>query len=121
MLPTTLPGINLFMALYGLTVFLETPAAQRKGRKRYIAASFVITALYTLSGTLDMAQYFQVLFKSTSPGDWARLMQPDEFHRNWKHMLSLASAGLFVMIGDALLVRALIHILISLKNVWRCS
>jgi hypothetical protein len=32
------PGIHLFMALYELSVFLETPMPLRKGRKRYIAS-----------------------------------------------------------------------------------
>ena len=45
------------MALYGLSVFLETPAPQRKGRKRYIAASFAITAFSAVSASLDMAVY----------------------------------------------------------------
>jgi hypothetical protein len=43
---TMTPGINLFMSLYSLTVFLETPEPQRKGRKRYIVASFMITVLF---------------------------------------------------------------------------
>jgi hypothetical protein len=89
---TTTPGINLFMSLYGLTVFLETPEPQRKGRKRYIVASFMITVLFSLGASLDMADYLQSLFKSTSTPDW-------------KYFVSYTAAGLFIAVGDALLVR----------------
>jgi hypothetical protein len=91
------------MALYGLSVFLETPEPQRKGRKRYIAASFVITGLRALGGSLDMANYFQVLFKSTSVADWNELFLVN-FSGDWKYILSNTVLGLVPMIGDALLV-----------------
>ena len=104
-MPTTTPGIHLFMAIYGLSVFLETPELQKKGRKRYIAASFVITALSALSASLDMAHYFQALFKSISPGHWQELMEIT-FNEDWKYFLSATGVGLVTMIGDALLVRA---------------
>lgn len=91
------------MALYGLSVFLETPEPQRKGRKRYIAASFVITGLRTLGGSLDMANYFQVLFNSTSVGHWKELFLVN-FSADWKYILSNTVLGLVPMIGDALLV-----------------
>jgi hypothetical protein len=103
-LPMT-PGIHLFMALYGLSVFLETPGPQRKGRKRYIAASFVITVLSALSASLDMANYFQVLFGSTSPSNWRKLMVIS-FMEGWKRLLGNTAFGLVIMIGDTLLVRA---------------
>lgn len=102
MLPTA--GIHVFMALYGLTVFLETPDAQKKGRKRYIAASFIITVLRALSASLDMANFFQTLFKSTSPSQWATLMST-EYYPNWKCYLGNTALGLVPMVGDTLLVR----------------
>jgi hypothetical protein len=101
---TTTPGINLFMSLYGLTVFLETPKPQRKGRKRYIVASFVITTLFSFA-SLDMANYFQTLFKSTSPSHWRELLRVS--YQDWKYFVGYIAAGLFIAIGDALLVGAL--------------
>jgi hypothetical protein len=101
---TTTPGINLFMSLYGLTVFLETPEPQRKGRKRYIVASFVITVLFSLMASLDMANYFQPLFKSTSPSHWRELFRL--YSLDWKYFVGYTAAGLFIAIGDALLVGA---------------
>ena len=91
------------MALYGLSVFLETPEAQRKGRRRYIAASFVITALASLTASLDQANYFQILFKATSPDDWRDLYF--NVYDDWKYVMSNSVLGIAIMIGDALLVR----------------
>jgi hypothetical protein len=98
------PGIHLFMALYGLSVFLETPHAQRKGRKRYIAASFLITALSVFTVSLDMANFFQTLFKSTSPDHWLTLMAG--YAEDWKYFASNTGFGLVILIGDVLLVSA---------------
>jgi hypothetical protein len=53
------------MSLYGLSVFLEIPEPQRKGRKRYIVvASFMITVLFSFGASLEMANHFQSLFES---------------------------------------------------------
>ncbi|KAJ2924615.1 hypothetical protein H1R20_g12486, partial [Candolleomyces eurysporus] len=95
-------GIHLFMALYGLSVFLETPEPLRKGRKRYIAVSFVLTTLKALTASLDMAHYFQTLFKSTSTDHWHELFHGS--YRDWKYLTSTASLGLVIIIGNALLV-----------------
>lgn len=91
------------MAIYGLLAFIDTPKPQRKGRKRYIAVSFVITVLRALSGSLDVANYFQILFKSTSPVDWQELMLL-KFYKGWKHLFASAGVALVLMIGNALLV-----------------
>ena len=101
---TTTPGINLFMSLYGLTVFLETPEPQRKGRKRYIVGSFMITVLFSFSASLDMANYFQKLFKSTSLSHWYELVGVSDL--DWMYRVGYTAAGLFIAIGDALLVGA---------------
>ena len=99
-----IPGIHLFMALYGLSVFLETPEPLRKGRKRYIAVSFGITTISAFTASLDMADYFQTLFKSTSPSHWQELFSA--FSKEWGYFASSAGLALIIMIGDALLVSA---------------
>jgi hypothetical protein len=81
------PGIHLFMVLYELSVFLETPAPQRKGRHGYIAASLLITALSALTGSLDMVNDFQTLFESTSPLHWRQLFATN-FTEGRKYLLS---------------------------------
>ena len=95
------------MAFYGLSVFLEASERLRKGRRRYIATSFVITGLTTFIASLDMAGYFQVLFKSTSPSHWRELMAIHS--SDWKSLLSRIGLGILVWIGDALLVSAHHH------------
>ena len=95
------------MALYGLSVFVETPEQLRKGRKRYIATSFVITCLSALTAALDMSGYFQVLFGSTSPFHWQKLMQIS--HSNWSTLFGDTALSLLVWIGDALLVSVYSH------------
>ncbi|KAJ2917984.1 hypothetical protein MD484_g2437, partial [Candolleomyces efflorescens] len=95
-------GIHIFMVLYGFSVFLETPKHSRKGRKRYIATSLVITALSAFSASLDMARYFQVLFGSTSPSHWHKLHVATL--SRWEGLLTGTILGVLVWIGDALLV-----------------
>ncbi|RXW15615.1 hypothetical protein EST38_g10233 [Candolleomyces aberdarensis] len=95
-------GIHIFMAFYGLSVFLETPEHLRKGRRRYIATSFTITCLAALTASLDIAEYFQALFSSTSSSHWAELLMLDA--QQWKKNLSITVLGILVWIGDALMV-----------------
>ncbi|KAJ2923528.1 hypothetical protein H1R20_g13566, partial [Candolleomyces eurysporus] len=95
-------GIHIFMAFYGLSVFLETPEHLRKGRRRYIATSFIITCLSALTASLDMADYFQVLFASTSPSHWVEVMMLSA--EQWKPILSRTILVILVWIGDALMV-----------------
>ena len=93
------------MALYGLSIFLETAAHLRKGRRRYIATSFIITVLSSLSASLDIVTYFQALFKSTSGRHWAQIMA--EQSDSWGYILSVATVGCLILFGDALLVMIL--------------
>jgi hypothetical protein len=102
-----LTGIHLFMALYGLSVFLETPEPLRRGRKRYIATSIVITASSALTASLDTANYSQVIFKIASVDQWSEALYVS--FSGWKFWLSAAAVGLTTIIGEALLVRALLH------------
>ena len=90
------------MAIYGLSVFLETPKASRKGRTRYIVVSVIITLLAAFSASLDMAVYFQVLFQATSPTDWQMRLQGIALQ--WRTLLSGVCVAVLVWIGDALLV-----------------
>ena len=88
-------------------MFLETPEHLRRGRKRYIVASFAITCLSTLIASLDIADYFQLLFQSTSPSHWRELRI--ENSQNWKRLLSDTLLGILVRIGDTLLVSVYHH------------
>ena len=97
------------MALYGLSVFLETPAHLRKGRKRYIAASLLITTLATLSASLDMEVYFQVLLGSSSARHWLSLFSNST--NKWDAQVSSAAVGCLILIADGLLVSVCLCVL----------
>ena len=96
-------GIHLFMALYGLSVFLETPKELREGRRRYIALSFVFTLLATISASSDMASGFQILFRATTAVDFYKLVA--EMNSFWLRYLTSATIHVAIFVGDALLVR----------------
>jgi hypothetical protein len=51
-----------------------------------------------------MAIYFQSLFKSTSPSHWRELLLLNFL--DWKYRMGYTAAGLFIAVGDALLVGA---------------
>jgi hypothetical protein len=83
------PGVHISMALYGLSVFLETAQHLRKGRRRYIATNFTITMLVALSASIDVAQYFQVLLQSSSGRRLIQIVQSSE--GEWERTLSTAA------------------------------
>ncbi|RXW16363.1 hypothetical protein EST38_g9491 [Candolleomyces aberdarensis] len=95
-------GIHLFMAIYGLSVFLETRPDLRKGRHRYVVISFFITFLVTFAGSLDAVWAFKLLFESTSSSDFIFLME--KYFLSWERWGSTCSLTLMVFIGDVLLV-----------------
>jgi hypothetical protein len=90
-------------------------------------ASLAITVLFSLAGSLDMAKHFQFLFNSTSPQHWLELVA-DSFHTGWDYFLTYTGTALFIFIGDALLVRAVVGFCASrlvkltdwLRQVYRC-
>jgi hypothetical protein len=58
-----------------------------------------------------MANYFQTLFKSTSPSDWQKLLGLNRL--DWKHFVGYIAAGLFIAVGDVLLVGAVPDLCLS--------
>jgi hypothetical protein len=53
----------------------------------------------------DVTNYFQTLFKSTSPSHWYELMAVSDL--DWKFRMGYTAVGLFIAAGDALLVGAM--------------
>ena len=101
-------GIQLFMCLYGLSVYLETPPALRKGRVPYIIISFLIFILSGVPAVLDCAWVFRVMFEATSGEDYLRLFS---FYGDLP--LRFTSEVMFtvvVFIGDGLLVCIIQHV-----------
>jgi ABC-type glycerol-3-phosphate transport system permease component len=90
------------MALYGLSVFLETPKELREGRRKYIALSFVFTLLTSITASADMASNFQILFRATSGTDFYKLVT--ESNSYWLRYLTSVPMAVGILVGDALLV-----------------
>ncbi|KAJ2915207.1 hypothetical protein MD484_g5193, partial [Candolleomyces efflorescens] len=95
-------GIHLFMALYGLSVFLETPKEQRRSRTRYIVLSFVITALKIFQISLDKSWGFRILFEAGSPDGWIKMHA--KYRMWWVRFASMGASTAIIVIGDGLLV-----------------
>ncbi|RXW20762.1 hypothetical protein EST38_g5074 [Candolleomyces aberdarensis] len=95
-------GVHLFMALYGLSVFLETPKELREGRRRYIVLSFVFTLLASISASADMASVFQILLRATSAVDFYRIVT--EMNSFWLRYFTSVTMAAGIFVGDALLV-----------------
>ncbi|TFK20567.1 hypothetical protein FA15DRAFT_646865 [Coprinopsis marcescibilis] len=66
-------GIQMFMCIYGLSVFLEAPKDVRRGRTFYIIISFTIFLLTAVATGADLYNVFMRLFKATSGADYRRL------------------------------------------------
>lgn len=110
------------MALYGLSVFLETRPDLRKGRRRYIAVSFAITILVAFSSALDAFFAFRLLFESTSAEGYWDVMY--KYRLKWDRVASPLSGAAMVFAGDFLLVGVLVNHLkpkmYDLLQVYRC-
>lgn len=53
-------GIQLFMVIYGFSVFLETPPSKRKGRLVYMIISLILFVLPTVASLVSFHRYFTV-------------------------------------------------------------
>lgn len=95
-------GIHIFMALYGFSVFCETPRNQRRGRRRYIVISFTIATLSSFSAALDNYWNFKCLLEASSPLEYPKMMA--KYWRTWERLATLLSFAIVTFIGDALLV-----------------
>lgn len=108
---TLILGIHTFMAIYGLSVFLDTPQQERKGRAFYIAVSFLITALSALCTILDAARTFSCLLEANSSIEYLRLRQLQSAMITGQSLTVLSNCSLrfLVFIGDALMVSRRIY------------
>ena len=91
------------MAIYGLSVFLETPKDLRKGRTRYIVISFLLAGIDTFGASLNSYEIFKCLFEATSAVGYLDMV--DQNIRTWPRYVSLVTIILTILIGDLLLVR----------------
>ncbi|TFK28301.1 hypothetical protein FA15DRAFT_665520 [Coprinopsis marcescibilis] len=64
-------GLQLFMCIYGLVVYLESSRAAKKGRILYVAVSFTILGLSVMTTVCNNYSNYNSLL-NTVPGDLAR-------------------------------------------------
>ncbi|TFK20088.1 hypothetical protein FA15DRAFT_647503 [Coprinopsis marcescibilis] len=98
----TFVAMQIFIVLYGLSIFLETPKEHRKGRTAYIAVSFIILVLSALAAALDAYHCFRRLY-GTGTGvefltKFAQRINP------WETHLSGFATVAYMAIGDLLLL-----------------
>ena len=94
------------MCVYGLTVFLETPKSAREGRAPYLAISFILFVLLSISSLMDVSYLFRLLFDATSPENFIFLR---ERTNDWVGFASQVLTNVVCFIGDGLLVSALLE------------
>ena len=93
------------MALYGLYAFIETPKHERKGRTRYIVASFAITAVSALYAAVDATRMFHGLFEAQSGIEYYVVVRQREAGtREPLFLLSTSTLRVLLLMGDSLMV-----------------
>ncbi|KAF9524522.1 hypothetical protein CPB83DRAFT_773622, partial [Crepidotus variabilis] len=95
-------GIQLFMCIYGFTVFLESTPTIRKGLRSYMIVSFLILSLFIVSQIPDGYEIFTLLSKSTNAVKAVRLRKKED-HTWWK-ITSTCTLTFVNWIGDGLLL-----------------
>ncbi|KAH6881239.1 hypothetical protein BKA70DRAFT_1125905 [Coprinopsis sp. MPI-PUGE-AT-0042] len=107
-------GIQMFMCLYGLSVFLETPKLGfqhkqlRKGRARFIILSFTIWILSAIPASIDSWVNFEDLFRSGPSGiDFLKQTSGPPAGHRWIAPLNQILLLLYITLGEILMV-------------WRC-
>ncbi|KAH6908914.1 hypothetical protein BKA70DRAFT_1426793 [Coprinopsis sp. MPI-PUGE-AT-0042] len=100
-------GISLFMVIYGLITFLETPKDKRKGRGRFIVISCIILITSSITTALDLVAIATTLLNS-GPGGRELVRVWTALHeQTWKGVVSVTMLYIYIGIGDCLMI-------------WRC-
>ncbi|EAU87218.1 hypothetical protein CC1G_10497 [Coprinopsis cinerea okayama7 len=99
---TLVTGIQLFMCIFGLSTFLETPRDLRKGRLPYILISWAIFILSVIPVGYDLSYQFTALYHSTNGQEYVDLL-----HNGITSNVQIATTSLtfcFIALADGLLL-----------------
>ncbi|KAH6903286.1 hypothetical protein BKA70DRAFT_604985 [Coprinopsis sp. MPI-PUGE-AT-0042] len=98
-------GLQLFMCLYGLTIFLESPRNARKGRLSYVLVSFTILSLCIMWVVTGSYSGYHTLL-NTVPGDRQRSQEAmQRFGRGTAaYGVGRIASTFIAFVGDGLLL-----------------
>ncbi|KAH6907427.1 hypothetical protein BKA70DRAFT_1104685 [Coprinopsis sp. MPI-PUGE-AT-0042] len=102
-------GVQLFMVVYGLSLFLETPKSSRKGRGRFILLSIAIILTSAVSTALDARNVFRNLYEGGPTGI--------EYIAVWRQGYEATNVAAGIA-GDTMLVTNIA--LGDMLLLWRC-
>ncbi|KAF9524311.1 hypothetical protein CPB83DRAFT_898057 [Crepidotus variabilis] len=95
-------GVEIFMWIFGFTIFLETPKERRGGRAIYVIISALILVLDCFA-RLPFAKYcFEMLYKPKTPTELADLA--DLLYHTWYLRTSDWASAVIVWVSSGLLV-----------------
>ncbi|EAU87219.1 hypothetical protein CC1G_10498 [Coprinopsis cinerea okayama7 len=94
-------AIQLFMVLYGLSVFLETPQSLKKGRLPYVAISFLILVMSGIPMGIDTFGFFDCLYRVGGGRPFLRCIVETQYL--WYNVCSTVLTQLLIILGDGIL------------------
>ncbi|KAG2005012.1 hypothetical protein CC2G_003512 [Coprinopsis cinerea AmutBmut pab1-1] len=95
-------GVQLFMTIYGISIFLDAPKSIRKGRLPYIILNLIILFLSTLATVLDAYTDFTAMFFAFGPREY--YAAAFELEGQWPRLLSVTCLEVYILLGDGLLL-----------------
>ncbi|TFK23449.1 hypothetical protein FA15DRAFT_705440 [Coprinopsis marcescibilis] len=101
-------GIQLFVAIYTLIIFLGTPEPERQGRRVYIIVSFLVVLANLARTATNMPSFFYTTLKAT---DGTSFVSPAYWHANQgldTPLVSIFNTILFILVDGILLYRCYI-------------
>ncbi|KAH6908916.1 hypothetical protein BKA70DRAFT_1188727 [Coprinopsis sp. MPI-PUGE-AT-0042] len=101
-------GIQLFMCLYGLSIFLEGSKEARKGKLGFILMSFAIFVTSAIPAVIDSVEVAKLLLDAGPTGSDILQTWRETHTLSWMGIFSTVMLLLYIGIGDALMI-------------WRCS
>ncbi|TFK23441.1 hypothetical protein FA15DRAFT_705433 [Coprinopsis marcescibilis] len=108
LISTLATGIQSFVTVYCLSIFFETSQMDRKGRKPYIVAGFLIALVNFLRTATDMPSVFNTTFRATSGMSFTSTAHWDA-NQGWDYKLgSICNTLIFVLADGLLLYRCYI-------------
>ncbi|TFK20535.1 hypothetical protein FA15DRAFT_646893 [Coprinopsis marcescibilis] len=98
-------GVQCFMALYCLALFLGLPAEKRKGRTLYVVTGCIIFVVYTTAACMDVSELFDRLFETSNGTDFlARPFRGGDEGYPWTTYVGEICVLLLFLLGDGLLL-----------------